>query len=744
MEKRTYLIIALLSVTLIGLEIVWTRIFSAEFFYTFAFLILSLAILGLGLGALTLRLLPFLNRGRNLGVLLSLTALAALAGPPAVMHMGMKFSTLLNSWAMVGKLAATIVILSSSFFFGGIALAMLFRQNHFHMPRLYMADLLGAGGGVALAILLMNDFGTLMTVFLIALPILIAAFIASRRWLKVLPLLLTAAVVVLSVYADPLLTIKREERAPVIYTHWDAMSKLKIHDRGEGFRGINIDNVANSGVLQFDGNWDRPDSMRFEFGITVDYLIRQFDSCTFLSLGAGGGMDVMQALQEGATEIHAVEVNPHINYLMQEGDLAEYSGHIYDDPRVTVATEDARAYVRRFKNKFDVIYSLSSNTWAALASGAFALAESYLFTTEAYMDYWESLSDSGFMMMEHQFYMPRLVSEVMEALEREGVPDIKSHFAIYDLPKMRRNILLLSKRPLTDSLRYHAIHDLTPEVYEYIHLLYPAPDSTADNLINQLVLNGWESMADTIAFDISTCTDNRPFVAHMGMWKNFTWEPVERLLPYEFYGFPLTKIILLVILVAVGVLVLPLNLIPYFTRGEKLRAAPWLYFFTIGMAFMVVEVVMIQKYTLFVGPSVYSVATILLTLLVASGIGSRFARSIDRKIVFPAIIIWLLLDIFVFGSLTTALGGAEMFTRMLVTALLIAPLGFFMGIPFPKGALKVGELVDWGFAVNGAASVLGATAIVLVAITFGFTAALLIGAGLYLLAYALISFKPGW
>jgi hypothetical protein len=70
---------------------------------------------------------------------------------------------------------------------------------------------------------------------------------------------------------------------------------------------------------------------------------------------------------------------------------------------------------------------------------------------------------------------------------------------------------------------------------------------------------------------------------------------------------------------------------------------------------------------------------------------------------------------------------------------LVAPLGFFMGMPFPKGALRVGQLVDWGLAVNGAASVLGGTGAVLVAMTFGFRVALLAAAGLYLLAYLLIS-----
>ena len=120
---------------------------------------------------------------------------------------------------------------------------------------------------------------------------------------------------------------------------------------------------------------------------------------TFLSLGAGGGQDVYQALQDGAKEIHAVEVISHLNELMQDGELAEFSGYIYKAPRVVVISEDARAYVRRFTNKFDLIYSFSSNSFAALASGAFALAENYLYTTEAFIDYWNALSENGYMLI---------------------------------------------------------------------------------------------------------------------------------------------------------------------------------------------------------------------------------------------------------------------------------------------------------------------------------------------------------
>jgi hypothetical protein len=354
------------------------------------------------------------------------------------------------------------------------------------------------------------------------------------------------------------------------------------------------------------------------------------------------------------------------------------------------------------------------------------------------------MSDSGFMMMEHQFYMPRLVTEVMDALEQEGVEDIRAHIAVYDLPRLKRNILLLSKRPLTDEIRYNAFFELTDENYDYIHLLYPAPDSLQDNLINRIVLNGWEAQADTAAFNVSPCTDDHPFTAQMGLWRNFSWDRLDKVMPYEFTGFPLAKVIILVILLVTLVFIIPLNLLPYITRTTKLKGVPWLYFFAIGMAYMIVEVILIYKYTLLVGPSVYAIATILLTLLVASGVGSRCARSFGDTVPFLGIVAWLVLDTLVFGLLINLFGHLGMTARILVTAAFVFPVGFFMGMPFPNGTLRVGPLIDWGFAVNGAASVFGSTLIILVAGSFGFTTALLIGGALYVFAMGLMSRRSAW
>jgi len=738
MEKLKFTLIGLLSISLISIELIWTRIFSAEFFYTFAFLILSLAILGMGLGGLTLRLFPRLNNLKNLPVILFLTGLMAQIGPPAVFEINLTFSEVLKDWITIAKLFGTISILSSSFYFGGMALSLLFRKYSSEMPRMYMADLVGAGAGVLISVILMNIVGTPIAAYLSSIPVIIAAFIVSPKFWKLFPLGLVPIMILFASSAENTLEKEREERAPVIYKHWDAVSKIKILDFAEDYRGIVIDNLANTPVLKFDGNWDVPDSMKYEFHLNVSFLINQFDSCTFLSLGAGGGADVLQALQEGASDIYAVEVIPHINELMIKGELAEFSGNIYSDSKVNVITEDARAFVRRFNNKFDVIFSASSNTFAALASGAFALAENYLFTTEAFGDYWNALSEKGFLVMEHQFYIDRVVTEALTALEEVGVKNPRDHIAVYNLPQRRRKTILISKIPLNDEIRNNAVMKLSPEIHSYIHLIYPAPDSLKNNLTNQIILTGWENVADTANTDISPCTDDRPFIAQMGLWKNLTPESLKKIMPYEIYGFPTSKILIVTILGVVILIILPLNLLPYLFKGPKLKTKPFLYFFLIGMAFMIVEVILIQKYTLFIGPSIYSIITILLTLLIFSGIGSRFSMKISSQIAFSGIVLWILLDVFLFSFFTSSLGGLTLIPRIVISSILISPLGFFMGIPFPKAAVIVGELIDWGFAVNGAASVFGSTLILLIAFTFGLNVALLTGAFLYGLAYILI------
>ena len=230
---REILVIGLLSATLLSLEMIWTRLFSAEFYYTFAFLVLSLAIMGLGLGALALRLLESLNRDGILPASLTLTGAAVLAGPPLVFKLGLRLSEIVSSGAMLGKFVLAVAILAAPYFFGGIALATLFRRHPDRMPRLYMADLIGAAAGVLVAVWMMNTLGTPAGnrrqrgsgATGDAADELRAGGNSRpscwRSWQSPSPTLRTNSCMQ-----------QREERAPVIYQHWDAMAKVKVYDYG--------------------------------------------------------------------------------------------------------------------------------------------------------------------------------------------------------------------------------------------------------------------------------------------------------------------------------------------------------------------------------------------------------------------------------------------------------------------------------------------------------------------------------
>jgi len=538
MKSSKYIYITLISITLIALELAWTRILSAEFYYTFAFLILSTVILGLSLGSLSLRLFNSLNTDRAFKIVLNLAGFSAILGPIIIFQIGLDFSRIYLSVGMTFEFIFAILLLSSAFYFGGIAISYILKNNSREIPKLYMADLIGAGSGVLIAVLMMNLFGTPATTALTAIPILIAGYIASKKTEKIVPVVLIALSVTISFFSDSLLEIERKDRGEILLTHWDALSKIRVVEYNDFTRGIRIDNAAQTSVYKFDGDFR---NTKFKFDVNVANLIHRFDSCIFLSLGAGGGVDVLHALQENAAEVHAVEVNPYINHLMEDGQLAGYTGYIYKSPKVKVITEDARTYVRRFENKFDIIYALSANSYAALASGAYALAENYLFTTEAFIDYWNSMSSKGYLIMEHHFYVPRMVSEVIEALRQTGITNPYEHFAVYNLPHLRRNVLLLSKKPLDNSTIKRAFGITLPFRDNYIYPLYPAHDSIYNNMVNQIVLQGWRNIQPDVSIDISPCTDDSPFIAQMGMWKNLSLSGKEKILPFEFTGFSIVK-----------------------------------------------------------------------------------------------------------------------------------------------------------------------------------------------------------
>jgi hypothetical protein len=183
-----------------------------------------------------------------------------------------------------------------------------------------------------------------------------------------------------------------------------------------------------------------------------------------------------------------------------------------------------------------------------------------------------------------------------------------------------------------------------------------------------------------------------------------------------------------------------------------------LYFVAVGLGYILVEIAFIQRFVLFLGHPTYALTVVIFLLMLSSGAGSLFSRLwLPRTdlgwVPLVFVIVTLLADVFFLPSRLAALVGMDFGYRLLVSGVLLIPLGFVMGMPFPTGlrafaVLPTPELpagqraadnaVEWAWAMNAAASVLGSVLAMVIAIQFGLTVTLACGTAAYLLALLLM------
>jgi hypothetical protein len=244
-------------------------------------------------------------------------------------------------------------------------------------------------------------------------------------------------------------------------------------------------------------------------------------------------------------------------------------------------------------------------------------------------------------------------------------------------------------------------------------------------------------------------SDDHPFFGHHFKWSQaaqvwqeagHTWQP--------FGGagyFVLLALLVLALVAALAVILLPL--VAGRMSGQiqsapgRIRAVTLGYFSLIGFGFLFGEIPLAQQFILFLGQPVYGLTAVLFALLFFSGVGSWMSVRLPHRPALVALVIVLLLYPFLLPRLFSLFLGSPGSLRLLVAVTTLAPLGFLLGIPFPKGiAWLEGEaagLIPWAWGVNGAASVIASVSAALVALSFGFSWVLLTGALCY--AGALIS-----
>jgi len=186
-------------------------------------------------------------------------------------------------------------------------------------------------------------------------------------------------------------------------------------------------------------------------------------------------------------------------------------------------------------------------------------------------------------------------------------------------------------------------------------------------------------------------------------------------------------------------------------RGHHHRHSSPFFFVAVGLGYILVEVSFIQRFVLFLGHPTYALTVVVFLMLLSSGMGSFAARrwlSDANRVWVPlsAIVTALLVYAGVLPTLLDACVGVAFGLKLVISAALLVPLGFAMGMPFPTGLraiagtgedISAGGSVEWAWALNAAASVLGSVLAIVIAMEFGLPTTLICGALTYGLGLAL-------
>jgi hypothetical protein len=781
---------ALSSFAALLLELVLTRLFSVVLFYHFAFLAISIALLGLGAGGVFAHLKKnWLSRFETRALVTRLCAINSLV-VPVVLAIVLRIPVSLElSKANLLRLTAIYLTSAVPFFVTGLEFSVVFARQTMHVSPLYAADLAGGALACLSIVPLLNWLGGPNTVLFAGMWMAVAGMVWARNRKARTGAVARAALLLVLIavnYSGRFFDIVYakggfRDAASVEFSRWNAISRVEVDRQGDA-RAIVIDADASTYLMNVDPkkNWkgteweehlmSAPPSLANVLRPHGDYAI----------IGPGGGVDVVRALASGSPSVTGIEINPIIANTIMRGRYADYVYHLYERPEVHIYVTDGRSFVRSTTQQFDVVQMTLVDTWASTAAGAFALSENSLYTVEAFREYFEHLKPDGIVAITRwEFQQPRealrVVSVAMQALHELGVADTRGNFMAVSEGGLNKDgipVVVLAKRSpftLEEQARVRAHVAANPRLF----LLYDPSDrdlitvsgqedryaANGDSFTKLIQLNDPHRFAARYPYDVSPVTDNAPFFFfNLKLGQVLRPGALQQGMDWKVnLGVAVLGMVLAISLVAVlGFLIVPLAMS---ARNQQLRPIRLLYFVAVGLGYILVEIAFIQRFVLFLGHPVYALTVVVFLLLLSSGAGSMVSRwwlAEARRLWLPLLLIAgvLLVYVALLPRLLNQFVGLALTAKLLVSAGLLIPLGFAMGMPFPTGlrtlALTAGgefpvvpesetgaNLVEWAWAMNAASSVLGSVVAIIIAIQFGLNATLASGAAAYLLALAL-------
>lgn len=767
--------IALISAAGLAFEITLTRLLAIAQGYHFGFLAVSLALLGFGASGTALAVRPHLARGRtdelserlaylalsfSIGLILSYLAINYLP-----------FDAYRIAWEPMQLLylALYYLALTLPFFLGGLVLGLpLAALPADKTARVYAANLAGSGLGCVIALGSITLFDVTGAIIIAALLAGFGALVFSIRKIKYLTIGVLAALGILlltrpaffDLHLSPYKSLSQTLRIPdarIVSNSWNAYSRVQVVESSTvrsapglslTYRGTMPTQralfVDAEGISPLTNN--APRDLLNRLLPTLAYQLRP--NARALIIEPGGGLEVLAALNAGAREVVVLVNNPLIAGAMQT-----WAPQVLSDPRVQIIVANTRGYLARSSERFDVVHLALGDAFHPVTAGASSLGENYLFTREAFADYLAHLDHDGILVVHRWLQLPpaeeaRAAALTIAALERDAPEE-----HLVALRSFSTMLLVIKRTPFSENEIADA-REFADE-YQFDWVTYPGVRPEETNRFNVLQENEYVRVLRQLLdpnrraqlyashpYDITPTTDDRPFFFHF-----FRWEQTPQVIqllgkmwqPFGGSGF----LILVVLLALSGIIAGALILLPLAFQKTGVVSLKWLaYFACLGIGFMLVEIPLIQRFILFLDQPVYAFATVLFTLLIASGIGSYFSPRLPWRATLIGLVALALVSPIVLPLVLQRLIGEAFIVRVIVSFILLAPLGVLMGVPFPKGLARLRMIAPhaiplaWG--VNGFASVISSILATLGAMSFGFSAVLVAGAGIYGAAMMLV------
>lgn len=782
------LIVFLTSLTILCYEIILTRIFSITQWQNLSSIIISLALLGFGASGTIIFIYRdkiFKKFDHYLLTFLSLYPLTMCVG--FIVYCKIPFNPFevgIDN-KQIFYLLGYLLSMGIPFLMGAAVIGMALTR--FSVDKTYFSNLVGSAVGALLIILLshvIHPFEILLVITITAFmsPIIFSYTFNPKKAIK----MGLISIIIISVFFMSFDYLKLKKisqykalsrtmtlpKAKIIHQRYSPLALVQVVE-AEGLRstvglsfispypipiqkGIFFDGGAMSSITPFEGKLKDIRYLDYIQASLPYKILKPSQRGSLLIIGVGGGEGILKGILNDFDRILGLEINRDVIDLMKN-ELADFSGNIYNLDRVKIVEAEARGYLKETEQKFDLIDISTIDSYAAASSGIYALNESYLYTVESIQDMISCLDRGGLLSITRWNSTPprnniKLFNMCVEALKNAGIKNPGKHLIF--IRSIQASTIVVFRNELSESRINRARKFCNTRLFDLVY--YPGIEPTEANRYAQLkepiyyqaaidlLSDNNDEFEERFVFDIEPATDNRPYFYNFFKPKTLGLILKEgpRKIPFTQWGY----LVLILILIPVGLVSFFLIILPMLWRKQgqlKLSGTTIAYFSLLGIGFFFIEMPLIQKLILFLSHPTYSLSVVISSILFFSGVGSYYSGKvlIGRKdALYPAVIVTLIALfylVFMDSFLVHFIYQADA-VKILITILLIMPLSFFMGFPFPGGLThlkKVGKnLVPWAWSINGFFSVISIIGASLLSIIFGFKVVLSLACVCYLFA----------